>query len=91
MLYVIKEVLSLFPFYALFLAIPIDPEPIYRRFRPETHKLSARCQIQEPDVEQFQPEMELRGVCDSFRQRQALPDTLLNDGLFCRPLFEEIQ
>ena len=53
MLYVIKEVLSLFSFYALFLAIPIDPEPIYRRFRPKAYKLPTRCQIQEPDVEQI--------------------------------------
>lgn len=67
MLYVIKEVLSLFSFYALFLAIPIDPEPIYRRFRPKAHKWPTRCQIQESDVEQFQPEIKLRGVCDSFR------------------------
>lgn len=55
MLYVIEEILSLFSFYTLFLAIPIDSEPIYRSFRPEAYKLSARCQIQESNVEQFQP------------------------------------
>lgn len=42
MLYVIEEILSLFSFYALFLTVPIDPEPIYRRFRPKAYKLSAR-------------------------------------------------
>lgn len=68
MLYVIEEILSLFSFYTLFLAIPIDSEPIYRSLRPEAYKLSARRQIQESDVEQFQPEIELRGVCNSFRQ-----------------------
>lgn len=91
MLDVIEEILSLFSFYTLFLTIPIDPEPIYRRLRPEPYELATAGQVQEPDVEQLQPEIELRGVCNSFRQWQALPDTLLNDGLFCRPLFEEIQ
>lgn len=91
MLDVIEEILSLFSFYTLFLAIPIDPEPIDRRLRPEPYILATARQVQEPDVEQLQSQIELRGVCDSFRQRKPLPDTLLNDGLFCRPLFKEIQ
>lgn len=42
MLNMIEEILSLFSFYALFLTVPIDPEPIHRRFRPETYEWPAR-------------------------------------------------
>lgn len=53
MLDVIEEILSLFSFYTLFLTIPIDPEPINGRFRPEPYEPATAGQVQEPDVEQI--------------------------------------
>lgn len=52
---------------------------------------SARRELHEGIVEQFEPDRQLRSVLDTLWKWQPLPDALLNDRLLRGPLFEEVE